>query len=108
LNQQVDDRWLLQNRRGFALMLIISFCVAAAAFAGPTIDDLYFNGSHATPQLEPLFLMVLPAFWGILVLIALFRYRLRALWFLFGAPLVLWWPSIFVLLVLACKHGDCL
>ena len=57
-------------------------------------------------SLEYLFLLVLPAFWGILVLLAFFRYRLRGLWFLTGAPLALAWPALLMLLFWACMHGD--
>ena len=108
MNQQVDDRWLLQERRGFALMLIISLCVAAAAFAGPeVIAGYYYNASWAL-RYEPLFVIVLPTFWGVLVLSAFFRYRLRGLWFLLGFSLALWWLFFFELIGLACEHGNCL
>ena len=53
------------------------------------------------PRLEFLFLEVLPTLWGTLLLIALFRYRLRGLWFLLELPLVLWWLAFTIMLGLA-------
>ena len=84
-------------------MLIASLVVAVAAFAGPFVLDLSNAGVPRRTML--FFLEVLPALWGILLLVAFFRYRLRGLWFLFGLPLVSWWPYFLVALALACKHG---
>jgi hypothetical protein len=99
------------HSKGFGLMLTVSLSVAAAAFVGSELIYSYYSNSHAALRFEPLFLKALPAFWGIVVLVAFFRYRLRGLWFLFGAPLALWWLYFFETLVLACKQevvSECL
>jgi hypothetical protein len=74
-----------RRSKGFALMLTVSLFVAAAAFAGtPLVNDYYSLWEAET--FDSLFLIGLLAFWGILMLVALIRYRLRGLWFLIGAP----------------------
>jgi len=85
-------------------MLTISLAVAAVAFAGETVA---LDHSNAEPMLllKYLFLIALPAIWGILVLLAIFRYRLRGLWFLMGAPLAMFWPVLLGLLFWACAQG---
>jgi len=46
--------------------------------------------------------------WIVVVGMALYRFRRKALWLLLGAPLALAWPSIFVLFMVACLRGDCI
>jgi hypothetical protein len=80
--------------RGFAIMLTASLLVAGVDFAGP----LFFW--EPAPRLEFVFFVLLPALWGILLLVAFFRYRFRGLWFLLGVPFVVGWPLFAIMLAL--------
>jgi hypothetical protein len=88
-------------------MLTVSLLVATAAFAGPSLTAVRFWSATAYYRFDALFVLVLPAIWLGLVLIAFFRYRLRGLWFLTGLPLAMCWPVIYAVLFWACAHGDC-
>jgi hypothetical protein len=43
--------------------------------------------------------------WALLVIWSIARHGKRAFWLLVGAPLVLWWPCMYALLVWSCHHG---
>jgi hypothetical protein len=75
-------------------MLTGSLLVAATAFAGP----LFFW--EPAPRLEFVFFQLLPTLWGMLLLVAFVRYRLRAFWFLLGLPFIVWWPLFGLMLAL--------
>lgn len=53
--------------------------------------------------------VVIVALWIALVLYALVKFKVRGLWFLIGAPLIILW-FVFLLAVRACVHevGACL
>jgi hypothetical protein len=42
--------------------------------------------------------LFLAGLWGTVVLLALFGFRKRCLWFLVGTPLALYWPVVVVVL----------
>ena len=47
--------------------------------------------------------------WYALLIVSIRRYGKGGLWVLLGAPLVLFWPTLFILLWYACEHGaDCM
>jgi hypothetical protein len=52
--------------------------------------------------------LVASSAWLIVVGMALYRFRRRALWFLLGAPLALAWPCVFLVFMVSCSRGDCL
>ena len=49
------------------------------------------------------------AVWVVLLVVALLKYRRRALWLLVGAPVALWVPFIVTAIYVSCEFGnDCL
>jgi hypothetical protein len=47
--------------------------------------------------------------WAILFVLSVHRYGRKGLWILVGAPMILFWPVMFGLLVWSCEHGaDCM
>jgi hypothetical protein len=75
----------VQHTKNFRATLIASLALAAMAFAAPWL--MSFNASE-----------MLALLWVALALLALFSFKKRGLWFLVGAPLALYWPTVIVVL----------
>jgi len=43
--------------------------------------------------------------WGVVVLVAVIRFRKRGLWLLLGTPLALYWPFALFMIVWGCAHN---
>ena len=50
-------------------------------------------------------LLIIP--WLIVLTVSLLRHGRRGLWILIGAPLVAYWPTMFVMLWWVCTHRGC-
>jgi hypothetical protein len=87
------------------LLLVTSLVVAFTAF---TINGSlgmhwwYLRSNH----LEFALRVIVPALaWLLLMTLGLKLHRMHALWLLIGAPLVLYWPYMFITLAFECWAG---
>jgi len=67
--------------KSFRALFVASLAVAIMAFAAPWITSVRAS----------IFLALL---WCAVVLLSLFSFRKRGLWFFVGAPLALYWPCV--------------
>jgi hypothetical protein len=80
----------------FRLALILSFLIALAGFVLGPGRWLLFAGSNDVPNSNTISLCTgIALAWVILFCATAMIYRARALWFLLGAPFVLFWPIMF-------------
>jgi hypothetical protein len=69
----------------FRVMFVGSLALAILTFATPWLASVKTA-------------LFLAGLWGAVVLLALFGFRKRGLWFLVGTPLALYWPVVVVVL----------
>jgi hypothetical protein len=83
----------------FWTMFIASIALAFASAVVPYLIDP--NDSTLVMRLVFPFCVA----WGVLVFIAMMRFKWRGLWLLLGAPLAFWWPILFAGIASACAHN---
>ena len=75
----------MSNVKNFRAFFLASLALAIMAFAAPWLT------SFKTA-------ILLALLWGLVVLLGLFRFRKRGLWFLVGTPLAVYWPIVILVL----------
>ena len=82
--------------------VIKAMLIALASFAAFILSEF------AQSPVTFLYALLLPVYWLVLCGIAIYRFRLRGLWVLLGAPLALVLPYEVLHRLIACHHGPCM
>jgi hypothetical protein len=86
-------------RHRFTTLFVTSLAVAGCSFFSMRI--LF----RPYADLAVLLTFSLTALWAVLLRVAVVRYRKQGLWVLIGAPLALFYPTLFILWMLECFHN---
>ena len=78
----------------YSKLLITSLVIALGSVFGPVIS--HFRGATGVVLIG----FSLSIAWCLIVVYAFQQYKRRALWFLLGAPIALYWPLIIALIAL--------
>ena len=83
----------MTNIKNFRTLLVVSLGIAVLAFSVPWLSK------PASDNISVMASALLALLWSAVVLLALFSFRKRGLWFLLGTPLALFWPFLFLLIL---------
>lgn len=92
----------------FPVLLVSSFALAVFGFYWGPGRWLLYSGSGDVPNGVLLTQLIGIAWtWIILFVLSIMFYRWRALWLLFGAPFVLFWPCMWIFVAHKCNLFGC-